>query len=310
MARILIVCQWDNGQQGITLNNAFNKFTEHESRCLTINESYLKYETDLLYHKYSNLELRQLLSDRDFFIFSESIPWEIMSRIGLADRINKHNTIIRVGGTFCRRRTNDYLMLWLREGFMLTGSMHDWSLYGKIGRIAPTRNILPIEKMPEPSPPNDIIRVAFSPTKQKKGVAEFNRVMTQLIKEYPESVEAVEIIGKPWEECVKIKAHATHTFDQMLVSTYANNCIESMYLGHTVLSKIDQWTRALYPDLPVIGVNSEQDLYHKLKQVIEEPERSREIGKLGREFVLRYHTPESVIRTWESLIEHVKTAQL
>ena len=310
MARILIVCVWDNGQQGIALNNAFNKYTEHESRCLTINTSYLKYETDLLYHEYSDLELRQLLSDRDFFIFSESIPWDIMRKIGLADRIKKHNTIIRVGGTFCRRMTGEYLVSWLRDGWMYTGSLHDWTLFGRIGRIAPTANILPVEKMPEPDPPDDKIRVAFSPTRHEKGVPEFSRVLDTLTSEYPDLVEAVTITGVPWRRSVEIKSTCNVTFDQFLIPTYANSAIESMYLQHAVISKIDFWTRVVYPDLPIISVSSERGLYFAIKHLIENPDEIARLGKLGRDFVLRHHTPEVVVKRWEVLIEHVKAAQL
>jgi len=307
---IAVICPVDNGGQGIALNNALNKYTEYESRCLTIETTYLKYETDLLYTDYSNLELRSLLRDVDFFIFSEYIPRKTMEKIGLFSKINKNNTIIRVGGTFCRRRVSDYLMMWLREGYMFAGGFHDWTLYGRIGRIAPTANILPIEKMPEPDPPDDRIRVAFSPTKHEKGVSVFSRVLDTLTSEYPDLVEAVPITGVPWHRSVEIKSTCNVTFDQFLIPTYANSAIESMYLRHAVISRIDLWTKAVYPDLPIVSVSDERGLYLAIKHLVANQDEIAELGKLGREFVLRHHTPEVVVKTWKVLIEHVKTAQL
>ncbi|GAH24914.1 unnamed protein product [marine sediment metagenome] len=310
MANILIVCPFDNGQQGVLLLNALNKYTKHEARCLTLMQTYLNYDTDILWSEQNTpmkrLELRSLLADNDFFIFSEYIPWDIMNELGLSRTINNHNTIIRVGGSYCRKRANDYLMLWLREGFMLTGGAHDWTLASKIGRIAPTRNICPVDKILEHKPHKDTIRVAFAPTKKAKGTNEFSRVMDTLMKKY-DNVEAVPITAKSWRETIEIKSKANVTFNSIWRGGYGNSAIESMYLSHAVLSRLNYWNCLFYPDLPIIHTPNEQDLYERLKFLIENPEEIKEWGKKGKAFVETYHSPQVVVKQWERLIEHVKT---
>jgi glycosyltransferase involved in cell wall biosynthesis len=47
------------------------------------------------------------------------------------------------------------------------------------------------------------------------------------------------------------------------------------------------------------------NLVDNLRALIEDPGRRQELGRAGREFVLRYHAYEPVARTWSALIEHV-----
>jgi hypothetical protein len=47
------------------------------------------------------------------------------------------------------------------------------------------------------------------------------------------------------------------------------------------------------------------NLVENLRALIEDPARRQELGRAGREFVLRYHAYEPVARTWSALIEHV-----
>lgn len=304
---VLIIAPYDNGGQGIALKEALNMHTSLLARCLTINQSYLQYDTGIVFKDHSLLELRSMLTDATFFIFSEHIPIRVMKDIGLLHRIHKSNTVINTGGSYCRNQADTYLLKWVREGFMFTGGYTDWSLVGKIGRIAFTKNILPIHKIPDPTPPGDgKIRIAFAPTKKEKGVDEFNRVAELLVKKYPDTVEMVPLVGKPWRESIQLKSTCDITFDQFLVSTYANSAIESMYLEHAVLSRIDGWTRFLFPDLPIVDVNNERQLYDELCALIESPKRIAEIGKAGKEFVLKHHDPRTIAKQWETLIEFVR----
>ena len=193
---------------------------------------------------------------------------------------------------------------------MFAGGYHDWTLLSRIGRIAFTKNILPVDVVPVPEPPQDgKIRIAFSPTKMGKGVTGFENVSTLLTDKYPDIVEPVIIANKSWQESLALKATCNVTFDQFMIPAYANSAIESMYLNHTVFSRIDSWTRFLFPDLPVIAVDNERQLFHSICESIDIPEFMDVIGKKGHEFVLRHHHPEVVAMQWEALIDVVKSGQ-
>jgi hypothetical protein len=152
---ILIIAPFDNGGQGIALRNALNQYTDKTARLLTLKQSYLGYETDILYDENDRMGIRSQLTNTDFFICLEYVPTDILATLMLPTRATAKNTIINVGGTIARGRSSDYLLKWLRDGYMLTGGYTDWSILSNIGRVAHTTNILPIEKVPSLTPPLD-----------------------------------------------------------------------------------------------------------------------------------------------------------
>ena len=134
--------------------------------------------------------------------------------------------------------------------------------------------------------------------------------MDRLEDEY-DCIEGVPIVGKSWKESIGIKSTCHITFDQFMISTYANSAIESMYLQHPVISKVDWWTRMIYPDLPIIPIDTEDDLYRSLKCFVDlflEHENFTilsTLGLKGRMFVERHHHPKVVAKQWDYLINHV-----
>jgi cytolysin (calcineurin-like family phosphatase) len=62
----------------------------------------------------------------------------------------------------------------------------------------------------------------------------------------------------------------------------------------------------IHPDLPVIGVKNENELYSTLIDVIENKEIDW-IGAEGKRYVLEHHHPEVVAKQWNYLINHVTT---
>lgn len=310
MSNVLCVSRYDNGQQLQCIAEALRKYTDHDAIHININPSFLGYDADVMmptddYVK--TAELANRVSDCDFFIFTENFPAKVkyvLSRLRIYNKINPSNTIIRVGGSYVRNRAAEYHMAWIRDNWTFVGLQHDWSLTEKIGRLLPLPSICPIDKIPAPNPTDDTIRVAFSPTKKEKGIEEFVSVMKQIRREY-DDVKGVPIIGKSWNESMILKSKCQITFDQFMISTYGNTSIESMYLKHIVLSKIDNYTRFCYPDLPILPVKNEKELYTSLKNILEHREIISKIGELGRQFILKYHAPKVVATKLSHLIKHV-----
>ena len=55
----------------------------------------------------------------------------------------------------------------------------------------------------------------------------------------------------PWKDTILRKAKAHITLDSVHIPIPGLNCMEGLYLGHEVVSKIDPWCYMVNPDLPV-----------------------------------------------------------
>lgn len=316
MSNVLCFALMDNGGQMINLTRALNRHTDHHARCITVNISYLDYDTDILLGKSMDLlrlyELRDMISKTDFFIFSETLPTtpsmrSLLENLGIYKRSTPANTIIRTAGSIARSRCEEYRSAWVDDGWTFAGPVSDWSLSGQIGRMAAVNYICPVDAMPTcvyPDP-NDKIRVCFSPTKKKKGTDVFNRVMDKITSKHP-NIEKVLISGMSFKESLQLKSTCHITFDQFMLHHYANSAIESMYLCHAVLSDVGPWCRMIHPGLPIINVKNENELHDSLIDVIENKEFDW-IGSEGKRYVLEHHHPEVVAKQWNYLIEHVQS---
>ena len=315
MSNILLFSVFDNGNQMQHLAEALRKYTEHNAIHINVQQSYLDYDADVKLQDITDYKkFRELIDEVarcDFFMFSEVLPADVkdvLDRLQVYDRIKRSNTIIRTAGSYRTLNPDKLLLAWIRENWMFAGPYADWYISGRIGRMAPVDYICPVDKIQDPQPINDVIRVCFSPTRAEKGTDAFNRVMDKITAKY-DQVEKVLISGMSWKESIELKATCQITFDQFMLNHYANSSIESMYLGHTVLSDIGPWCRMIHPDLPVISVKNENELYSNLVDVIENEELDR-IGAEGRRYVLKHHHPEVVAKQWDHLIDHVKSMKV
>ena len=303
---ILCFAPVDNGGQLINLTRALNKYTDHHVRCITGKQTYLDYETDILLASHTPAELRALLMDTEFFIFSEALPEDVKNtllKLGLYHRVKKNNTIIRTAGSHRTMNTRKLFDAWTLDDWMFAGPYDDWFISGRVGRVAPVNYICPIDKMPDPHQTRSPIRICCSATSKAKGVDEFVRVTNQITKEF-DDVERVLIRGQTWQNSVNQKASCHITFDQFMLKHVANSSLESMYLGHVVLSDVRSWCRMMHPDLPVISVRNEKELHERLFSLIDgglDPW----MRHAGYEYVLAHHAPKLVAKQWEYLIDHV-----
>ena len=316
---ITLISYWDNGQQMQLLAEALRKYTDHDALHLTIQKTTLGYDSDLWLWDYSTSmkfhDLRDRLKDYDdFFIFSELRPndstlKELLIKLGSYKKITRNNAMVRTTGELTRQYPGFGLFSRLQKGWICTGGLNDFDIAMKLGFVGPTRNICPVDKIPKPNPTKDKIRICFAPTKKSKGIPEYEKVTAKLTNEY-DDIELIMILGKSWKEAIEIKSTCNITFDQLTqyipTMTYANSAIESMWLKQPVVSRIDLWTQMLYPEIPIININNEEELYLELKNLLEQPETIKEVGKKGREFVEKYHHPKVVVEQWDKLMRFVK----
>jgi glycosyltransferase involved in cell wall biosynthesis len=116
------------------------------------------------------------------------------------------------------------------------------------------------------------------------------------------------IEGRPNEEVRAAMRRADIVADQFIAG-YALFAIEGMSTGKPVLSAL-AWMPPEVAHTPALRAcpivdTDVSNLVGNLRGLIVDPARRLELGRAGREFVLRYHAYEPVARTWSALIDHV-----
>ena len=284
------------------LAEAFRKYTDHDAVHVNAESTYLAYDADVCLKRGDTVPD----DDFDFFVLSEFLPGSVAMNLifdPVADRLsmNRYNTIIRTNGSMPRNHHLRYRHKQIKNGWMYAGGYHDISISSKMF-VAPIPSICPIDKIPPPTPMEGEVCIAFAPTKPEKGIDVFVDAVGRLEDEY-DIVHGVPIYDKSWAESIMIKSKCNVTFDQVMIPTYGNSAIESMWLGHTVFSKIDEWTRFLYPHLPIDDVTDGDDLYNSIEKLVNS---NNHIPSMGCEFVERVHHPELVVKRWQWLIKYVQ----
>jgi len=297
---ILCVSLYDNGGQLQQLSNALNKYTNHNCKHLNYEPTFLEYDVDINASDYRNEELKELLSDRDFFIFSELITEKFKD---LGFKLNRNNTIMRCFGSITRKQLYEYRKLWANTFVTFASGGFDNTIHPYLGFCAyHIPNLYDFSVFPKPnrSKPTRICQAA---TKlEKKNTKEVIEVLKQLEKDF--GIEPIIVHGKSWKETLKIKSTCHITIDQFKYGPYASSAIESMYLGQTVVSRLSPFVRSMHPNIPI--VQSElNELYDVIKGLLFDSNSIDVIGKLGHEYAIKEHSAKLNIKKWEYLIQWV-----
>jgi len=94
----------------------------------------------------------------------------------------------------------------------------------------------------------------------------------------------------PHEEAIQLYRQSDIVIDQLLIGAYANLSMEAMAMGKPVICYIRDDLLGKYPPgLPIINANPDT-LYDVLKDLLNHPERWRDLGKEGRRYVRQHHS--------------------
>ena len=140
-----------------------------------------------------------------------------------------------------------------------------------------------------------------------KGTVHLERAIDELREEgLPVGLEVIE--GRPNDEIRRAMREADIVGDQFLAG-YALFAIEGMATGKPVLSNLDsipepaRQTEGMR-DSPIVDTDPQQ-LRDDLRRLIESPQLRSDLGRAGREFVMRYHSYSVVAGGWEAILTHV-----
>uniref|UniRef100_A0A6M3MDY3 Putative glycosyltransferase n=1 Tax=viral metagenome TaxID=1070528 RepID=A0A6M3MDY3_9ZZZZ len=297
---ILLVSHYDNGGQLQQLSNALNKYTNHDAIHLNYKSSFLDYDVDINASDYRNEELKKLISDKDFFIFSEFVPPKFKN---LGIEITRKNTIFRCFGTATREKLTEYRTFWKDNFITFASGGFDNTIHPYLGFCAyHIPNLYDFSVFPKPNR-NKPIRICQAPTKlEKKSTREVVDTLKRLEADF--GIEPVIIHGRSWKETLEIKTKCHITIDQFKFGPYASSAIESMYLGHTVVSRLSPFVRSMHPDIPIVQAEL-NTLYDVIKGLLFDSNSIDVIGEKGHEYTKREHEAKTNIAKWDYLIQWV-----
>lgn len=304
--RICIVAALDPAHQASLLWKAFNEFTSHQARLVTMKESYLGYPTDIVYDRAEPFEIIEVLANTDFFVFVSQVT--LFPFYNLQGKLNRTNHLIMTYGSEIRMNSANFLLSWLRNDTMIVTS-HDYSQSSPVGFSC---QHLPISvdftEIGERTPPGDgVVRVVHTPTAPVlKQTDLFLKSMDKIREKHKDlKIETVLIEGKSWTECLRLKAQCDLCYDQMAIGSYGMGTVESWAMRQPVIGRANAWLRSWYPDLPLIDAGPDV-LEQRLEDCIVNESFREETGRMGRVFAEQNHDVRRNIRKLEFLIRHVQ----
>lgn len=147
---------------------------------------------------------------------------------------------------------------------------------------------------PEEKKAGEKIRIVHAPSRRGiKGTPVILETVERLMKEY-DQIEFVLVEGKTQDEALKIYETADIVIDQVYVGIYGVFPIECMAMGKPVLCYISEEMKKHYPEeLPVVSADRDE-LEEKLRELILDAGKRRELGIAGRRYVETYHDYRAV----------------
>lgn len=292
--KIVDFCAADTGGQSYKLTSAINKYSCHTARSLVKDLNYIDLPYDILFGNHDPEFIKEYLSKVDIVHchnkyryangwapVNPKAKW-VLHQHGRFPTIQDMQTIydtdkqrkaLRVVSTInLLKYVNNDFSRWIPAPL-------DVSEMGLIKKI----NYVPHEK----------IKLAHSPTNRKIKDTE---LLIKICSEIPE-IELVLIEGLPYSESLRLRSLCDITFDQLIIG-YGNSALEAMCFGQPVISGMNDFVKRIIKDH--IGVEpyvsaTEQTLKSVLLKFVHEPEYRNLYGKLGNEYVKKWHDNQNVM---------------
>jgi len=301
--KILILTDFDNGGQMISLKKAFDNYTHHEARLITFRQTYLDYEVDMF--NPSPDDVKEMADWADFFILGEVLVPNVQSE-AILNKINQNNCIVRAGGSLARNHPELYCTSIFAK-IMKTGAYHDVTLASRIFPMAHTVNMYHFDEWPKPE--KNILkplRLVFSGTALKR-TAEHSGPITEawdmLRNNFdPSEIEFVTIKNTSWKETLKIKSTCDICYDQTLLGAYASSSIEGMFYDMPTFCYVSDWCRSIHPEVPVISVRTALEIFGRTVNIV----KNHGQYSYGHDYAVQVHGAQNAIKRWTALIDYVQ----
>lgn len=313
--RVLTVSWYDNADQMHLTARALREKLGWEATSIALKgKTYLGYSPDWVLGK--NVESEEVMDyaeGADFFIFQDLI--HATPELDLRPLINNKNTCIAATGSNARNRIDSLHVQQIRTDMPVVTALHDYTIANSLYpapfdcTIVDTRSI---DKLVVGVEKYDEFSVIHAPTNQAvKGTEIIREVMTR----FGDDVIYTEISGRSWEDCIREKAKHLVTIDQLLIPAYGLNSLESLALGHQVISNISPWCYAHLPDLPIESVYPcDEKIADRLYNAVSSLKELYDNGRLywsseNENFVRENFGMYNMSRRWKHYIDFVKSGE-
>lgn len=248
--KVALISEADSAGQNFLLAKAMRDFLDWDATAYTCNETYLKYETDVLLTPENVKEHKANIESADVLIFQDllrTIPGLRLDKVA-----NIRNTVIYGLGSPMR---NNLLTVqdWVRKGWHVLPPISDPTITKFVGGALFEAIIVDdrVFDIQADRPQGSEITICHAPTKSEKGEELFATLMTEL-----EDVKWLVVKGKSWEDALKLKSTAQIMIDSISDESYGLNCLEGLAMDQTVVSNISQWDYVLHNDLPIHTIHN------------------------------------------------------
>lgn len=143
------------------------------------------------------------------------------------------------------------------------------------------------------------LRVAHMPRPLHKGTEWLEPRMREFCAEFEGRVEYVPVKGMAWADALATIASCDVLVDQLIVGWYGGISVEAALLGVVPIVTIDPaLLRFVEPpmrdDLPVLGLRDREELFPRLRALLDDPEALRREAERCRRSARAYHDAMAV----------------
>jgi hypothetical protein len=316
---IAIISDFNIAGQCTALMRAINKYTSHKARCIILNDDYLSYDRDLILIKrdqfsrsvWDNVACEEAIrwvKQCDFFHFGRGIiTWLGWSGQDWNGRLTKDNCCIKYYGSELRNNPAAIVNLHRQTSIAaITGT--DWSIasllpgaFYHLGSYFTKYGDMDLADIPHCTI-NDPVRVCCgSAGSPLKGYNYLKETVDNLRLE-KHDIELDIISGLDNQACLERKLKSFVTFTS-LHGAWGISGIESMLMGHIVMSCLDPWILSMYPENPTVLITKE-NLREKLLTIINMSLDSRAmLSQISRDFAYRNFNTRVILKRYMYLID-------
>jgi len=311
---ILFVSGLDIGGWGWRVSKAINKYTKWKAKNLVMQQTYLNYPCDHLYPEMSREEVKDLLEWADFYILRWIDQDHMFNKLKLQNYLRPDNFLIKLHGSEARSGIWLYWFNPLLEWNPMILTSFDYTIARVAGfSCQHIPHLIDFDELPKPDKPDPPpIRIAHSPTDpKKKNTQLFLKAVENLKNMGIKDIEPVIIVGKPYKECLEIKAKCHVTFDQIgyqLQKTFGMSSIEAWALRQPSIVELDYWTLSRWPKLEeIVYLANQNNLEEVLCRMTKNVDMIKYRGFRAYQFAKENFDARKVIWQWINLIKFVSS---
>ena len=148
----------------------------------------------------------------------------------------------------------------------------------------------------EATPKNKgVFRVVTSSNHDSVDGTEYIRKAVKRLQEEGRAIELIEVHKTPYEKALSIYKSADVYVSKLRMGYYNNANIECMMMAIPCMSYVREEFLRNMPDCPII-ITRPDTVYQRLKEYIDQPEKLKEIGQQGIQFVKKYHDSDKIVQ--------------